>query len=272
MIYEKPKDVTFTQMAMWIDENVYNPACDDERLYEYIWHLSVMLSYKCGFPYTDDEQDSFGLYCASRLYFRYRNKKQFELNDDGTTKLEKIKSVLNYLKKVLHHYKTDYELEFHIENKNLDVISTDYFNLDNYLVDNTSLFDRMSFSYTLGSVSTVCKAHLRKIPYKKDSSEWMNIYLSCLLTLLNSITVSNRKLRELKQPLSETSDNILNRLYADLRKEPPVLFHTDEKLSNYIIVLVNEIRHVLASELSWQMHSYVSADSVVKDILCNSGA
>ena len=44
--YTKPKGVTYTQMAIKIDDMAYSDSCDDELLFEYLYHLSFMLAYK----------------------------------------------------------------------------------------------------------------------------------------------------------------------------------------------------------------------------------
>ena len=139
------------------------------------------------------------------------------------------------------------------------------------MVEQTSLFDTMSYSYTLGEISSIVKAHLRKIPRKQHSAEWMNIYLSCMLTLLSSITLSNHQIREFKK-LKIPKYESLERLYAQLRYEEPILFHLDPSMSTYIKVLVTELRHVIAAELSWKGDFYISSEESMKNLICNAMA
>ena len=54
--------------------------------------------------------------------------------------------------------------------------------------------------------------------------------------------------------------------YARASKNPPILFHLDKNMENYIRVLVNEIKHCIAEELSWRSDTRVSADSFVKRV------
>lgn len=183
--------------------------------------------------------------------------------------MEKIKSVLNYIKHVIYPYKVDFEMEFNVQDKNIDVIQIGGFDLGEHMVEQTSLFDTMSYSYTLSEISSIVRSHLRKIPHKKHSAEWMNIYLSCMLTLLSSITLSNYQIKEFKK-LKLPKYESLEKLYTQLRYEDPILFHLDESMSTYIKVLVTELRHVIASELSWKSDFYISSEDSMKSLICNS--
>ena len=269
MTYSKPAGVSYTQMAIYIDQNIYSDKKDEEKLYTYLYHLAIMLATQGAYFSCAEEYDQYGLFSATRLYLRYTNQKQFETNDDGSPKMKKIKSCLNYIKRVIYPYKVDFDMEFNIENKDVDVIQLGGFDLGEHMIDQTSLFDSMSYSFTLGEISSIVRAHLKKIPYKTRSAEWMNIYTSCMLTILNSMTLSNYQLKEfrkLKLPKYET----LERLYTQLRYEDPILFHLDPSMSTYIRVLVAELRHVIAAELSWKGDFYISANESMKNLICNS--
>ena len=38
MIYKKP-NVRYTDMAIWVDEHAYKDDCDENLMFEYIFHL-----------------------------------------------------------------------------------------------------------------------------------------------------------------------------------------------------------------------------------------
>ena len=269
MTYTKPNDVTYTQMAMWIDENVYSKDTDESRLYEYLYHLSNMLAGNASYFKNAQDYDQFSLYCASRLFQRLFNPKQFEVDSDGIPKMKQIKSILNYIKKVIYPYKVDFELEFKIENKDVDVVHVGSFDLGSHMVESSSLFDRIEFSLSLDSISEIVRSHLKKIPRKKDSSEWMNIYLSCMLTLLDSVTLTRAMLTKYRN-MKLHKDDYLDSAYEELRNQKPILYHLPDTMSNYIRVLVNELRHVIASELSWKTDCYIPSDASMKSLICTS--
>lgn len=265
MTYNKPEAVSYTDMAIWIDSNVYEDDIDDQKLYEYLYHLSCMLANQNSYFKCARDYDEFGLFAASRLFARLKNKKQYESTSDGTSKLPKIKSVLNYLKKVIYPYKVDFELEFRLEDNCSTRIDVGSFDLSSTLIESTSLFDLVEFAVSLGQISTIVRSYLQKIPKKKDSSEWLNIYLSCLLTLLDSVTLPVKYIKH-SDRLNDHPE-LLDKIYSDQRLRDPILIHLPESMKSYISVLVNELRHVIASELSWKLSTYLSPQDTTKSLL-----
>jgi hypothetical protein len=166
-------------------------------------------------------------------------------------------------------YKVDFEMEFKIEDKNMDVIQVGSFDLGSHMIESASLFDRLEFSVAIESVASIVRSHLRKIPKRKNSAEWSNIYLSCMLTLLDSITLT-RTMMSKYESLKLKKDEYLDSVYEELRYQEPILYHLPDSMSNYIRVLVNELRHVLASELSWKTECYIPADASMKSLICTS--
>lgn len=269
MTYNKPSGITYTQMAIWIDENAYLEDCDDMILYEYLYHLSNMLAHEGGYFRKAHNYDDFSLYCASKMFMRLRNEKQY-LEESDSNKLPKIKSVLNYLKKIIYPMKVDFEQENYCQTSEDVVISyASTFDLGQLLSDEANIFNQIDFSCTLSSVSAIVKSYLQKIPYKKDSPEWVNIYTSCMLTLLNSATLSNFN-KERAHKVTREKERILDQLYTDLRYEQPILYHLDDSMSNYIQVLVRELRKVIASQLSFEIHAKASVEDSIKNIILAS--
>lgn len=252
-------------MCIWIDNNAYKESCDDLLLYEYLYHISYMLAVKGCYFDSGSRYDEFALFSANKLLLRLRHPKQYEQQ----TNLPIVKSILNYAKRVIYPYKVEYEQETYIQLPNTDTITFSDFDLAEAMLDETNIMERIEFSLTLGSVCNVIRDHLRKIPYRRNSSEWLNIYTSCLLTFMDSITISNRDLQCIKEKKFRLND-VMNRYYTELRYRKPILYHLDDSMSNYISVLVNEIRHVLASQLSFQLRSYTSSESASKSIIYNS--
>ena len=256
-------------MAIWVDENAYLEDCDDMILYEYLYHLSNMLAHEGGYFRKAHNYDDFSLYCASKMFMRLRNEKQY-LEENDSNKLPKIKSVLNYLKKIIYPMKVDFEQENYCQTSEDVVISyASTIDLGQLLSDEANIFNQIDFSCTLSSVSAIVKSYLQKIPYKKDSPEWVNIYTSCMLTLLNSATLSNFN-KERAHKVTREKERILDQLYTDLRYEQPILYHLDDSMSNYIQVLVRELRKVIASQLSFEIHAKASVEDSIKNIILAS--
>lgn len=266
MTYKKDPGVTFTQMAIWIDENVYSGEVDPEILYRYLYHLAYMLAKKRNFFSNLKDYDQFALFVATRMYFRLTNPKQFPNGDGTPPKLPKVKSVLNYLKKVLSVCKVDFQRQealLQINDTDFTIHDTD---LGEYLVDNTNIFDKILFSRSLEEIDVVVRTYLSSIPIKKDSAEWENIYISCMLSLINCMTLS-RKDRHHMNTFVTLDATALERMYTKLRYEEPILYHLDENMRGYIRVLVNELKHCIARDLSWKSETYISSDALIKGVL-----
>lgn len=268
MTYTKPYNVSYTDMCIWIDNNAYDPKCDEIQLYEYLYHLVNMLAHENKYFNNVEYYDNFALYSASKLCLRLKNNKQFEYNENGERKLAPIKSILNYIKTVIYPYKVDFEQEYY--NHSLDdfmALCENDFDFSEYLTEECKIFSQLDFSLSLGDITTIIKSFLKTIPIKQNSAEWTNIYLSCLLTILNSITASPEQLAEI-----EEEDTIvkLDKLYLYLRTRDPILYHLDPYYSNYIKTLVAEIRQLLTKELTIELHSYLPTEAAVKNLLLSS--
>ena len=74
MLYNKPKDVTYTQMAIWVDENSPNEDCDKEKLFEYLYHLCHIFAYKWKYFSSSKDYDDFSIFSASILFNRIEKK------------------------------------------------------------------------------------------------------------------------------------------------------------------------------------------------------
>lgn len=106
MTYKKPADVTYTDMCIYVDENVYRDdltEIEQEQIYIYIYHICYMLACKGKYFKTFEDYDNFALYTAAKLYARLIDARQFE----DPPKLNKIKSILNYAKNTLYGMKVD---------------------------------------------------------------------------------------------------------------------------------------------------------------------
>ena len=212
-MFKKPKDVTYTQMAIFIDENVYREDLDEETkatIFKYLYFLSNMLAAKARFFTSGIQYEEFSLYVASNVYLRLTNKKQYQLNSDGLPKMTKLKSCLNYLKKVLYPQKVDFQQKFYSQtNVNIeDETDTNigYTFLDK-LIDSTDSIKICEFKEYLGNIDSPIRKYFLDIPYKTNKVEWENIYISCLLTFLNSITFNEETNRLIDKKISKDSSN-----------------------------------------------------------------
>ena len=269
MLYKKPNNLKYTTMAMYIDENIYKPQHDQEKIYKYLYFLAIMLAHKGNLFNIDEEYEQFAIYYASQLYLRLTNKKQFEEDESGNPKLKKIKSILNYMKSTISQRAAEfdkYEYDFSSASPDDDVIVE--YSFRQLVSESTDSLNRVEFESCLQDITSGLKDYLKHIPYKKDTPEYTNIYLSCLLSFLNSVVLDNKSRKKCR--CSSLSPDQLELLYQKQNKDFVILYHLPEEMKGYIQTLTNGMKHSIAKDLSWRGKDYISSHSSMLSLLANS--
>ena len=251
MVFIKPPDVRYVDMCIWVDENAYKKDCDVNKLFEYLYFLALMLAHKAKYFTKNKDYEDFAVYMASRTYFRLTNHKQFEVDDSGDPKQNKIKSVLNYMKSILYPCKVDFQQQYYAQT----VVTSDDTNYDSEYSFEDKLHESLDeisikeFEVCLNSIVDSCRSFISQIPYKVETATWQNIYLSVMLTFLNSITMPNSCVDKPIEECAEIEDCV-------------ILFHLPDTFRDYIIVLVRKMRHKIASDLSYVFHTYIPSKGI----------
>lgn len=264
MMYTKPKNVRFVDMCIWIDNNAYKEDCDEEKLFQYLYLLAHMLARKEKYFRNTKDYDDFAVYMATRTYFRLTNPKQYQLKANGEPKMTKLRSVLNYMRSTLYPCKVDFQQQYYAQT-NIVVEDIDYvseYSFADKLKDTVDELTAKDFEVCLLDVVKTARGFLSKIPYKKDSADWMNIYTSCMLTFLNSITLTNdekSRIENYKRSMI-SKDNFYINLYNKEAEDAVILFHLPETMHDYIEVLVRKMKRAIASDLSFCLKTYIPSN------------
>lgn len=265
MYYQKPKNLKYTDMCIYIDKHAYDENKTEEvkeNIYKYIYFLSHMLAVKMKLFQNSKYYDDFALWYTTQIFYRLENPKQFEVDENGNPKIKKIKSILNYIRNTIGVRKVTFEQQEYsqvISYKDNDYL--DYgFSLSDKINDNLDSLYRVEFDLCLSNCCKSIKKFLSRLPYKKDSVMFNNIYLSCLLTFLNSVTISNKDIARLNNLKYQYNIDIL-KVYKEEDKDPVILYHLDASMHDYILVLHRQIKHELSSELSQMSNMYVGTNS-----------
>lgn len=265
MTFKRPEKFKYTDMCIYIDNHVYEEDCDWNLVYEYLYHLTYMFASNGSMlPYK--YLDAFGLFAANTLYFRLKNQKQFEVNENGDHKVKRVKSILNYIKSSIYFLVVDFQRSEYCQTPQVDSenISLEY-NFDNIVSTSLSGLDLVDFELTMGDVSTTCRKFLETIPYDKNSTMWLNIYTSTMLTFLDMITLTNIDKKSIEH-LSDTRhirQYHYENSYYNREEIKPVIFHLPESMSNYIIVLARQLRYLVGRDLSDILHTKVDNDVAI---------
>ena len=256
MTFGKTADKNLTQMAQWVDLNMNEPSCDEDKLCEYVYRLIYTYAHK-HIAFKDYEQlDDFCVYCCSRLFIRLRRNTKESLTP--------IKSIVNYIRHVCNLWYADYLRENSYGCPDVEYADFDLFDFGDYLIDASSESDFHSYTMCYVDPSKVVCKYLSKKPKKKHSSEWMNIYISCLYTINDRI----RCLQAVSRDLNPVTDAIeYNRRMRAVKNKKPILFHVDETMSNYIDTLVTVIIHAISSELSYSVAAKVSVSTCLHNLV-----
>ena len=117
MIYEMP-DMRYVDMCIYIDNTAYKENLTEEEqntIFQYLYFVSYMLASKAKFFAKAEYYDDFAIYCATNVFLRLRNPKQFEYDEEGNPKLKRVKSVLNYIKKTIDPRRVDFQQQFYTQ-------------------------------------------------------------------------------------------------------------------------------------------------------------
>ena len=269
MFFEKP-NMRYVDMCIYIDDNIYTDSYSAELVYQYLYHIIMMICIKIGYFTNRKVTEDFSLYASSVYYMRLTDKRQFE---DGS-ELEPIRSILNYVKRTLFSIKREYCKKHLLEQElpEMEFISIDNEAFSVYVNNKIDGLGKIEFDSCLGSIKDIIKDYLKSIPYSYGTTMWNNIYISCMLSFLNSITLRNRdikRIKEFKRPNS-LNDTLLNKLYLKERRDSTILYHLDSNMHNYITVLTNRLRHKLSNDLSQSLHTYTPSCVCMKNLLMSN--
>lgn len=270
MIFKKP-NISYTDMCIYIDKHAYEPDCDDNLVYEYLYHLLYMLARKSNYFNAEHYYEDFALQSAGKMFMRYKNPKQYELDEQTQQpKLTKIVSVLNYIKCKIYPMKVEFEQHNYSQTgSGEEELSdpNDYAFVRKLCYDNE--LNKLEFTDYLHRIVIVVRKELEKIPYVSNRAVWRNIYISCLLTLLNSITLSNKNKEKLyiKGNYMYTRESYIEKVYREESADPVLLYHLEPSMKPYVFVLTNKVKKVLAKDLSNMIKSWEPTDEMVKNML-----
>ena len=263
MLFKKPNNMRFTELCMFIDQNVakiVNPGENpdlENTIYNYLWLLVKALAIKkCMFKNFND-YDMYAYYSANRLFLALRKN---QINQGKTIKgklIRPIKSCLNYTKALLYPMKIEYQRETFKEIIEEEFVSTKFdaitykeklksqarTNSDiNHHFKNYVKTALQQSGYILDNI-------LQKSPFNSTTQEYQNLKISILLT---SIQVLKNKKKLSGEPQSI------------------VLWHLPKSMSSYVRVLLKEFFMALKLEIIDCYKEADLSDTDIENILTNT--
>lgn len=260
-------------LCIYVDENAYKENHDKEKVFDALYRIVYSLSMKSKIFRNWNDYEEFSLEYASKLYYRLINAKQF-LPDDHPFKLKKIKSILNYVKKTLNPAKVDFQQRMYSEQFDPNLHENAVLDIREKYVANcrnqTKPILKIEFEYYLQKITQTIKSFLKyNTPYSADPIMLHRLYQSCLMTILNQVTLSNSNKERFNNRLKNgyNIEDFINQVYEEEKADSIVLFHIDDSMYNYIATCVNRIKKLIVKELAELIGSVEPSDSVVQSII-----
>lgn len=263
MLWKKPSGMKFTEMCIFIDENVtkiVNPGENPElenTIYNYLWLLVKALAIKkCMFNDFQD-YDMYAFYSANRLFLALRKN---QLNQGKTIKgklIRPIKSCLNYTKALLYPMKIEYQRESFREIIEEEFVSTKFDaiaykeQLKSQAKESTDVNRHFKdyVSTALKQSDRLLEEVLQKSPFNSSTPEYQNLKISILLTSLQ-ILKNKKKLNASPQSV--------------------ILWHLPKSMSSYTKVLLKEFFTALKLEIMDCYRAADISDAELESILINT--
>lgn len=277
MTYTKPKNISYVKMCMYFDEHIYDSpeTRDDTTLYHYLYYISYMLACKKHYFRNYEDYDGFAVFSATKIYMRIINNAK-----NPNSKMKHIKSILNYMKSILYPLKVDYQKEHfnQVITPNPEKgITTDRIT--------SSIKDSIQSDYMAGLENAIL-TDIHYLPHNiaraVDDTPYMDqpvmryrLYMSCLLSFLSSVTLSNpnrEKLRryDLRSKDTDERDGFLSEMYQNEKAHSLILWRLPPEMGRLVEVLTNRVRESFVKDLKDTESSFELTDDVLGAIMMSS--
>ena len=242
-LFKKPKDKSWTQLCIDIDREFYQPNADMDKMYSYIWLIAYMLICKAKYFSEQSDREDFATLLSYSTYTRMAD----------TSKVP-IKSVLNYMKSIISFRRMTYEAQKHQEILDQDFCPkfdpVEFSNeqkrmleRQNHHIVETEIYDLIERTPKL------IKKHIPKV-YRADKALFHNIYISCVLSLLNRLTIPSKLKAKHDSDLEQKPNYNSAGFYHKRVSGDLILWHLPKSFKSVIQVTLNKVYSKLTKEIS----------------------
>ena len=264
MLFEKDKSMRIVDMCKWIDDNIYTKELTDDdrnRIIRYLYFIIHSFCRRRRYFEFENDCDNFSMSFAENMYYRLIDTRQFE----GEEPLDKIISVKNYINKVLSGRIVTWQNSNQYSELLEDTFTTEEKHKFGKYIDTTlykqELKDSMNVSYKCEMQRAVINA-IEDLPniihkvcsltqYKNDSLTVERLYMSCLLSFINWVTLSNtvQTMLDEKKDVSVRYNSLLSKSRVLNFDDNVILWHLDTTMENLIRVLLNRIKKMFIENI-----------------------
>lgn len=279
--FNKPHGLKYTDMAIYIDKHLpevaeinANPEIE-MKIYEYLYHLFYALAYKAGYFSDMHYYDDYSLYCAGQMYMMLHRK----MTNAGQTmhgkEIKPVKSVLNYVKAVLYPWKINFQRQYFHTVLNPEEGHDTHILLDDIRTSIQSQYSlpvESCWEAAVESLPALINTVMYESPIAKDQLLCKRIRTSVMLTLLDQMTLPNnlqRRWEEANKDGNTATKVLTGKVMSvyDANKGNAILWHLDEKYSNYVKILTTRVKKEFSKELNYFIHENDLSDEMLDDIM-----
>lgn len=278
MLFKRPKDLQIVDMCQIVDKLIHQDTLTDNEkddIVKYLYFIIYSMSKNRNYFYNSQDCDDFSMYLAEQLYWRFTNKNE-----------EQVVSCRNYIDsalygRILNWQQSDKFREL-LEDKNSDK----KYNLGRY-IDVHAYKEQIREDVCASDrdrIETLILSEIENLPsviknvsnhtqYKLDKTITNNLYISCLLSLINGVTL-NIKLEEQIQEKVD-SGTIRDKFVISNRiknlEDSIILWHLDSTYTDIIRVLLNRVKVMFIESVDDIVKKYDVSPDVLDAMLSTNG-
>lgn len=276
--FNKDKNLKYTDMCIYIDENMPKvvevgkyPEIES-KIYEYLYHIIYALAHKAAFFKNFEDYDLFALDTAGDLYLTMR-KRLLNAGKESRGKIvQPVKSCLNFIKSVLYPCKVNYQRRNFATVINAEIDPKGAAIIENNLKESIKAEYRNDLADTLATIAKGTPKTIKKIlnttPFKDDEVMMKKLYISCVLSFINSITLPTKLKEKILKKKADQQDKKLMKAYL-INDDSTIVWHLDDRFKNYVTILVKRIKEDLSTQIQ-ENESYIDlTENVIQNIIAS---
>lgn len=270
MRFKREKGLEVVDYCKYIDDNVYREDLTDaerDKILKYLYFIVYSISKHRKLFDDNQDYDGFAFVLAEWMYYRYYDPSKQTYDEFGN--VERLKSVKNYVCQCINGRALAYRQKFKFSELLEDYHDTDgkYFGnfidtalYKNIIKDSIDSEDRQQIvrliNGEIAEIPNIVWKICNTTQYKKDKQVVHNLYISCLLSFLNSMTLSNSVKRtiEIKKKANTMTPGIMSSLLTRNMKKPIILWHLDDNFTDYVKLLLVRIK----KQFEYEIHTIIN--------------
>ena len=278
MLFKRPKDLQIVDMCKIVDKLIHQDTLNEDEkddIIRYLYFIIYSISKNREYFYNSKDCDDFSIYLAEQLYWRFTDKDK-----------EQIVSCRNYIDGILYGRILNWQQSDKFRELLEDSNSDEKYNLGRYIDVNAykeQIRDEVCAS-DRDKIAKLIFSEIENLPklvknvsnhtqYKLDKTTTNNLYVSCLLSLINGITL-NIKLEEQIQEKVENG-TIRDRYVITNRlknlENSVILWHLEDKYTDVIKVLINRVKVMFIESINNVVRKYEVSPDILDAMLSTNG-